>query len=103
MKYKRYDALLKKTGKAVQEAFTVIVDNILAKTKQLNMGHLLKICLKPSEIRDTKSHNYTSIAVIWIFFYQATLERSVMSKVTRVHKDISIMEKCYQVMDTNYS
>jgi hypothetical protein len=46
----------------------VIVDNILAKTKQLNMGHLLKICLKPSEIRDAKCHNCTSIAVIWIFF-----------------------------------
>jgi hypothetical protein len=62
----RYDALLKKTGKAAQEAFKVVFENILAKTKHLNIRHLLKICFKPSEIRDATSHNCTSIAVIWI-------------------------------------
>jgi len=103
MKNKRYDALLKKTGKAVQEAFQVTVDNILAKTKQLNMGHLLKICLKPSEIRAAKCHNCTSIAVIWIFFLPSNLGDVSDEQGERVHTDVSIMGKCYQVMLTNYS
>jgi len=94
MKYKCYVAMLKKTGKAVQEAFKVIVDNILAKTKQLNVGHLLKTCLKPSEIRDDKCHNCTSIAAIWIFLLTCNLGDVRDEQGGRVHKDISIMEKC---------
>lgn len=91
------------TGKAVQEALKVTVDNILAKKKQLNMGHLLKICLKSSEIKDAKCHNCTSITVIWIIILPCNLGDISDEQGERVHKDISIMEKCYQVMFTNYS
>jgi hypothetical protein len=67
------------------------------------MGLLLKICLKPSEIRHTKCHNCTSIAVIWIFFLPSNLEDFSEEQGERVYKDTSIMGNCYQGMLTNYS
>jgi hypothetical protein len=102
MKNKHYDALLKKTETAIQEAFEVAADNFLGKCKAPRYRTLVENMLET--FRNMGYHMSLKLHFLCshLDFFPGSLGDVSVEHGEKLHQDISTTEKCYQAMLTNY-